>query len=320
MRALVLDPDGTLSLRDRPKPARRRRMPDPRDRGRHLRHRSRAASRVRGLLGRPRPRVRRRRRRRPARRTPAGSDAGSSERSPSAADSARGCRAAGRGHCDVRTRARHSRPRRRVRRVPRACPRRNLHAVPYIARRRDGGVRRAHRRGLPGGRAGARSIPARAPPLSAPDGWASSSRRSSGKHGARVTVVVRGERQPIDGHGARLRDRRRRACSAVARPAVRRRGRCDRPGGRLRRDRARWCARAARSSSSPHFTERRRCRSRRWWSTRSAVIGSRCGPFARAIELLDAGRVDVKPLVAAVIRSSGLPRRSPGGAGARRPS
>ena len=29
-----------------------------------------------------------------------------------------------------------------------------------------------------------------------------------------------------------------------------------------------------------------------------SVIGSRCGPFARAIELLDAGRVDVKPLVA----------------------
>jgi alcohol dehydrogenase len=28
------------------------------------------------------------------------------------------------------------------------------------------------------------------------------------------------------------------------------------------------------------------------------VIGSRCGPFARAIELLDGGRVDVKPLVA----------------------
>ena len=30
------------------------------------------------------------------------------------------------------------------------------------------------------------------------------------------------------------------------------------------------------------------------------VIGSRCGPFARAIELLDAGRVDVKPLVAGI--------------------
>ena len=29
-----------------------------------------------------------------------------------------------------------------------------------------------------------------------------------------------------------------------------------------------------------------------------AVIGSRCGPFARAIELLASGRVDVKPLVA----------------------
>jgi alcohol dehydrogenase len=30
------------------------------------------------------------------------------------------------------------------------------------------------------------------------------------------------------------------------------------------------------------------------------VIGSRCGPFARAIELLDDGRVEVKPLVAGV--------------------
>jgi threonine dehydrogenase-like Zn-dependent dehydrogenase len=30
------------------------------------------------------------------------------------------------------------------------------------------------------------------------------------------------------------------------------------------------------------------------------VIGSRCGPFARAIELLDDGRVNVKPLVAGV--------------------
>lgn len=29
------------------------------------------------------------------------------------------------------------------------------------------------------------------------------------------------------------------------------------------------------------------------------VIGSRCGPFIRAIELPDSGRVDVKPLVAA---------------------
>jgi 2-desacetyl-2-hydroxyethyl bacteriochlorophyllide A dehydrogenase len=31
-----------------------------------------------------------------------------------------------------------------------------------------------------------------------------------------------------------------------------------------------------------------------------SVIGSRCGPFARAIDLLDAGRVDVKPLIAGV--------------------
>lgn len=31
-----------------------------------------------------------------------------------------------------------------------------------------------------------------------------------------------------------------------------------------------------------------------------SVIGSRCGPFTRAIELLDTGRVDVKPLVAAL--------------------
>jgi threonine dehydrogenase-like Zn-dependent dehydrogenase len=31
-----------------------------------------------------------------------------------------------------------------------------------------------------------------------------------------------------------------------------------------------------------------------------SVIGSRCGPFARAIELLDAGRVDVKPLLAGI--------------------
>jgi threonine dehydrogenase-like Zn-dependent dehydrogenase len=30
------------------------------------------------------------------------------------------------------------------------------------------------------------------------------------------------------------------------------------------------------------------------------VVGSRCGPFGRAIELLGAGRVDVKPLVAAI--------------------
>ena len=30
------------------------------------------------------------------------------------------------------------------------------------------------------------------------------------------------------------------------------------------------------------------------------VIGSRCGPFERAIELLSGGRVDVKPLVAGV--------------------
>ena len=30
------------------------------------------------------------------------------------------------------------------------------------------------------------------------------------------------------------------------------------------------------------------------------VIGSRCGPFDRAIELLDDGRIDVKPLVAAI--------------------
>jgi threonine dehydrogenase-like Zn-dependent dehydrogenase len=32
------------------------------------------------------------------------------------------------------------------------------------------------------------------------------------------------------------------------------------------------------------------------------VVGSRCGPFARAIELLDAGRVQVKPLVAGTYR------------------
>jgi alcohol dehydrogenase len=31
-----------------------------------------------------------------------------------------------------------------------------------------------------------------------------------------------------------------------------------------------------------------------------SVIGSRCGPFARAIELLDGGRVDVKPLLAGI--------------------
>ena len=31
-----------------------------------------------------------------------------------------------------------------------------------------------------------------------------------------------------------------------------------------------------------------------------AVIGSRCGPFARAIELLASGRVDVKPLVTGI--------------------
>ena len=31
-----------------------------------------------------------------------------------------------------------------------------------------------------------------------------------------------------------------------------------------------------------------------------SVIGSRCGPFARAIELLDTGQVDVKPMVAGV--------------------
>ena len=30
------------------------------------------------------------------------------------------------------------------------------------------------------------------------------------------------------------------------------------------------------------------------------VIGSRCGPFARAIELLGDGRVNVKPLVAGI--------------------
>jgi alcohol dehydrogenase len=30
------------------------------------------------------------------------------------------------------------------------------------------------------------------------------------------------------------------------------------------------------------------------------VIGSRCGPFARALDLLDSGRIDVKPLVAGV--------------------
>ena len=30
------------------------------------------------------------------------------------------------------------------------------------------------------------------------------------------------------------------------------------------------------------------------------VIGSRCGPFDRAIELLDARRIDVKPLVAGI--------------------
>jgi threonine dehydrogenase-like Zn-dependent dehydrogenase len=30
------------------------------------------------------------------------------------------------------------------------------------------------------------------------------------------------------------------------------------------------------------------------------VIGSRCGPFPRAIELLDAGRIDVEPLIAGV--------------------
>ena len=30
------------------------------------------------------------------------------------------------------------------------------------------------------------------------------------------------------------------------------------------------------------------------------IVGSRCGPFPRAIELLDAGRVQVKPLVAGV--------------------
>ena len=28
------------------------------------------------------------------------------------------------------------------------------------------------------------------------------------------------------------------------------------------------------------------------------IVGSRCGPFARAIDLLAAGRIDVKPLVA----------------------
>jgi len=31
-----------------------------------------------------------------------------------------------------------------------------------------------------------------------------------------------------------------------------------------------------------------------------SVIGSRCGPFADAIRMLDSGRIDVKPLVAAV--------------------
>jgi threonine dehydrogenase-like Zn-dependent dehydrogenase len=31
-----------------------------------------------------------------------------------------------------------------------------------------------------------------------------------------------------------------------------------------------------------------------------SLIGSRCGPFARAIELLDAGRVNVKPLIAGI--------------------
>ena len=30
------------------------------------------------------------------------------------------------------------------------------------------------------------------------------------------------------------------------------------------------------------------------------VVGSRCGPFARAIELLAGGRVNVKPLIAGV--------------------
>jgi threonine dehydrogenase-like Zn-dependent dehydrogenase len=30
------------------------------------------------------------------------------------------------------------------------------------------------------------------------------------------------------------------------------------------------------------------------------VVGSRCGPFARAIDLLAAGRVEVKPLVAGI--------------------
>jgi threonine dehydrogenase-like Zn-dependent dehydrogenase len=30
------------------------------------------------------------------------------------------------------------------------------------------------------------------------------------------------------------------------------------------------------------------------------VIGSRCGPFPRAIELLDAGRIQVEPLIAGV--------------------
>ena len=40
------------------------------------------------------------------------------------------------------------------------------------------------------------------------------------------------------------------------------------------------------------------------------VIGSRCGPFARAIELLEDGRVSVRPLVAGIYPLERFPRRS----------
>ena len=89
-------------------------MPDSRQGGRHLRHGPRAASRVRGILGRARSRVRRDRRTRACRRRPLDRASGCRRDHGRLRHAAMDARIAGRGHCDVRTVLGHPRPRRRA--------------------------------------------------------------------------------------------------------------------------------------------------------------------------------------------------------------
>ena len=178
---------------------------------------------------------------------------------------------------------------------------------PRFARRSDGGVRRADRRSLPCPRTGGdRTRNARC-------------RRRRGRlgllvaqvlraHEARLTVVVRSEtsRSSASALGFETADvdsRPRRlpaGSTSSSTPPV------SRPASL---GQVRWSGPGAPLSSSQRFMVRRRCLFRRWWSTRSPCR-PRCGPFPRAIELLAGGRVEVKPLVAAIYPLESLPRRS----------